>query len=38
MRETGVSLIGVAEFAWSRLEPEEGRYAFGWLDDAIDVF
>jgi beta-galactosidase len=28
----------VAEFAWSRLEPVEGRYAFGWLDDAIDVF
>lgn len=38
MRETGVSLIRVAEFAWSRLEPEEGRYEFGWLDDAIDVF
>ncbi|MEK5056879.1 beta-galactosidase [Paenibacillus sp. FSL H7-0326] len=31
MRDTGVLLIRVAEFAWSRLEPEEGRYASGWL-------
>jgi beta-galactosidase len=38
MRETGVSLVRVAEFAWSRLEPEEGVYDFTWLDDAIDVF
>jgi beta-galactosidase len=38
MRETGVSLVRVAEFAWSRLEPEEGTYDFSWLDDAIDVF
>lgn len=38
MRETGVSLIRVAEFAWSRLEPTEGNYDFTWLDDAIDTF
>ncbi|WP_244860646.1 beta-galactosidase [Thermobacillus xylanilyticus] len=38
MRETGVSLIRVAEFAWSRLEPKEGHYDFGWLDDAIGTF
>ncbi|WP_169081782.1 beta-galactosidase [Paenibacillus sp. PL91] len=38
MRETGVSLVRVAEFAWSRLEPEEGGYDFSWLDEAIDVF
>ena len=38
MRQTGVSLVRVAEFAWSRLEPEEGRYDFAWLDDAIEVF
>ena len=25
----------LAEFAWSRLEPSEGQYDFGWLDRAI---
>ncbi|MGO4109736.1 beta-galactosidase [Paenibacillus sp. YAF4_2] len=38
MQDTGVSLIRVAEFAWSRLEPTEGNYDFEWLDDAIDTF
>lgn len=38
MQETGVSLIRVAEFAWSRLEPTEGNYDFKWLDEAIDTF
>lgn len=38
MQETGVTLIRVAEFAWSRLEPTEGSYDFAWLDDAIDTF
>ncbi len=38
MRDTGISLIRVAEFAWSRLEPTEGQYDFAWLDDAISIF
>src|SRR5690606_20445888 len=38
MRDTGVSLIRVAEFAWSRLEPAEGRCDFAWLDEAIGIF
>lgn len=29
-----VASIGI--FAWSRLEPEEGRFEFGWLDDIMD--
>ncbi|MFV0411882.1 MAG: beta-galactosidase, partial [Oscillospiraceae bacterium] len=38
MREAGVNLIRVAEFAWAKIEPKEGVYNFGWLDRALDVF
>lgn len=35
MEEAGVTAIRVAEFAWCRIEPRDGTYAFEWLDDAI---
>lgn len=35
MREMGIRAVRMAEFAWSRLEPEEGNYDFAWLDRAI---
>lgn len=38
MKETGVKVVRVAEFAWSRLEIAEGNYQFGWLDRALDLF
>lgn len=38
MRETGVSIVRMAEFAWSRLEPQDGEFDFDWLDRAIDLF
>lgn len=28
--------VSLGIFAWSALEPEEGRYEFGWLDDVMD--
>ena len=37
MREAGVNLVSVAIFAWSKLEPAEGRYDFGWLDRLLDL-
>ncbi|GFJ88259.1 beta-galactosidase [Phytohabitans rumicis] len=37
MRRAGVNLVSVGVFAWSRLEPEEGRYDFGWLDRVLDL-
>ncbi|MCM3784836.1 beta-galactosidase [Neobacillus mesonae] len=38
MQQTGVKIIRVAEFAWSRLEPRDGQFDFAWLDRAIDIF
>jgi len=32
MRELGVTCIRIAEYTWGRLEPEEGRFTFDWLD------
>ena len=35
MAEMGLSRVRIGEFAWSRIEPEPGRYDWGWLDRAI---
>ncbi|MEM7687755.1 MAG: beta-galactosidase [Pseudomonadota bacterium] len=37
MRDMGLSLVRVGEFAWSRIEPEPGRYDWGWLDRTIET-
>ena len=36
MRLAGCNAMSVAIFAWTALEPEEGRYDLGWLDGVID--
>ncbi|WP_124099811.1 beta-galactosidase [Ruminococcus sp. Marseille-P6503] len=38
MAQTGVKVVRMAEFAWSRLEPKEGVFDFGWLDRAVELF
>jgi beta-galactosidase len=38
MQEAGITIVRLAEFAWSRLEPTEGLFDFDWLDEAISVF
>ena len=38
MAELGLTWVRIGEFAWSRLEPSEGRFNFAWLDRAFDVF
>ncbi len=35
MRALGLSIVRIAEFAWSRIEPQEGRFAWEWLDRAV---
>ncbi len=37
MKEAGVNLVRVAEFAWGKMEPEEGKFDFGWLERAVDA-
>ncbi|MFE9425596.1 beta-galactosidase [Kitasatospora sp. NPDC006697] len=36
MRRARVNLATVGVFSWALLEPEEGRYAFDWLDAHLD--
>jgi len=37
MRELGIEVVRVGEFAWSRLEPERDQFNFQWLHRAIDT-
>ncbi|MFC4099003.1 beta-galactosidase [Paenibacillus xanthanilyticus] len=37
MREAGLNVARIGEFAWSKLERREGEYDFGWLDRILDV-
>ena len=38
MKQAGVTSASVGIFAWTALEPEEGRYEFAWLDRVMDRF
>ncbi len=37
MRAAGLTRVRIGEFAWSRIEPEPGRFDWQWLDEAVDV-
>ncbi len=37
MRQAGVTMVSLGVFAWSHLEPEEGRFTFDWLDRIMDL-
>ncbi len=37
MQEAGFNVVRLAEFAWIFMEPEEGRFEFGWLDEALGI-
>ena len=38
MKKSGVELVRMAEFAWSKMEPEEGIFDFAWLDEVVELF
>ena len=35
MKAHGANVVRIGEYAWSRMEPEEGRYDMGWLVRAV---
>ena len=35
MKKAGINTVTLGVFAWSFLEPEEGKYDFDWLEDVI---
>jgi beta-galactosidase len=37
MQAAGIHMVRVGEFAWSRMEPEEGRFDLDWLDRAVSL-
>lgn len=36
MKLSGCNTMSIGIFSWARLEPEEGRFEFQWLDDLMD--
>ncbi|HEX9388372.1 MAG TPA: beta-galactosidase [Anaerolineales bacterium] len=37
MAEAGLNVVRLAEFAWSKMEPNEGEFDIDWLDRAIGI-
>ncbi len=37
MAEAGIAFVRLAEFAWDKLEPQEGQYDFTWLDEVLSM-
>jgi beta-galactosidase len=37
MAALGIRQVRIAEFAWSRIEPEPGRFDWDWLDRAVQT-
>lgn len=38
MKETGVKVVRMAEFAWCKMEPAKGVFDFTWLDEIVEIF
>ena len=37
MKEAGLTVVRIAEFTWSKIQPNAGQWEWQWLDDAMDA-
>jgi len=37
MTRAGVNLASVGIFSWAKIEPRDGEFDFGWLDEVLDL-
>lgn len=37
MLQAGITVIRIAEFAWSKVEPEEGKFTFDFFDEFLNL-
>jgi len=37
MKELGIEYVRIGEFAWSRIEPERGKFNWEWLDRTLEA-
>jgi beta-galactosidase len=37
MKKNGIAAVRIAEFAWNKFEPEEGRYTFDFFDSFLGI-
>jgi len=37
MQEAGINIVRIGEFAWCRMEPEEGVFTLEWLHECVQI-
>ncbi|MCR5101487.1 MAG: beta-galactosidase [Butyrivibrio sp.] len=37
MKELGIQVVRMGEFSWFKMEPEEEKFNFSWLEEAISI-
>ncbi len=37
MKRAGFKVVRLAEFAWEKIEPDDGVFDFSWLDDVVEL-